>query len=329
MSNKIVIISDTHFGEEEANLQNPKILTDFIKTINELKIDKLILLGDILDLSLSSFKEAIPQFQNFLNKLANETQLKEIVYVIGNHDHHLLLLEIEYTQIIQRLKRKQNLFFPLSYITEISLKDSILSEIFPQQIAGKLIYPNYSFKIKEKSFFLHHGHNLSTVGGLLCTIEEALKENKSPNEFELENSAIHELIQYHLEQSHALKNKIESAWEKKGAVGTILVVLEELLNIPYLFKILSFFIKTPHIKRGSKINKVLQRRIINYIRLNKQGCDYFIFGHTHVAEVKKIKDLCMINVGSWTEKNNIYLIITDKISLQSLLKKEVIWEEKL
>jgi predicted phosphodiesterase len=50
------------------------------------KVDYLVLLGDIVDFSVASYREAYRQARCFFRRLQDDGLAEEIVYVPGNHD---------------------------------------------------------------------------------------------------------------------------------------------------------------------------------------------------------------------------------------------------
>ena len=104
-----VCISDMHLGEEDSlltnieggNLDTGKPSEVMVKLVECLKkiIDNnkgskkptLILNGDILELALTRTNIAAMTFDRFLELIISETNplFDRIIYIPGNHDHHL------------------------------------------------------------------------------------------------------------------------------------------------------------------------------------------------------------------------------------------------
>ena len=85
---KILHTSDLHLGKSLYNFNRhdefEKMLDFLIKTIVELKVDVLLLSGDIFDTTMPS-NDTQRLYYNFLNKL-QQTPLKHTVIIAGNHD---------------------------------------------------------------------------------------------------------------------------------------------------------------------------------------------------------------------------------------------------
>lgn len=83
-SSKTLILSDIHLGSRGCK---PKPL---LKTLNEENFDRLILVGDILDIwLLNSFKYFPKEHVLVLNKILNLSKSIPVIYLTGNHDDML------------------------------------------------------------------------------------------------------------------------------------------------------------------------------------------------------------------------------------------------
>lgn len=332
---KVVVVSDLHLGEEGSILNDRKVISSFVDELKTLgEIDEFVMLGDILDLSMASFPESVKSARVFFEELA-KVDIKEIVYVPGNHDHHLWVLEVEYASIIQKMQ-SANLPDMPNYIKEFRGTSSFISGICPNSLKNKLIvkYPNHKVDVMGKTGFLHHGHYLSREGSLLCKVSEAIKEGVSLNEFELQNSPIHELIQYSLEQSPVMQGKIEKAWKGGGSLAGILVVADEIMDGQGFWGwLIRRFTKEAqkgkkHSMRGAAIDDEMVVRARNYKQLCKDTSDWFIFGHTHIPE-GRIGEFSLVNAGSWLDEGegppNTYVVIDDKVVIRRLGDTNPYW----
>jgi len=98
---KAVVLSDLHLGEPEGILWHKDelnvidILATKIETLSkdtntlEDGVEELILIGDIVDLSEAKDEEAYNNTKVVLEKIIKKVKLDKIVYIPGNHDHHL------------------------------------------------------------------------------------------------------------------------------------------------------------------------------------------------------------------------------------------------
>lgn len=196
---KTAIISDTHFGDSNSVLVGPdgKFNTQLpqykalIKAIGD-KLDVLVLLGDIIDLSVASPDQAFSIAKDFFGALSKKYASKDkrlkLLYVPGNHDFDIWQ-NIEYeVNVIEKIKKGNN---PVPFkgsvpgIIDISDVDNPiidlptihsggskkLGEIFLKGLAKNLdfyvAYPNVYLKTKNETFLLTHGQYLEPVWSIL------------------------------------------------------------------------------------------------------------------------------------------------------------------
>lgn len=88
---KTLLISDLHLGFKYSRAQ------DILQVLDNVKYDRLILNGDIFDISNMLVKAYWDEHHTrVLKKILKIARNKEVIYVIGNHDYPLMHLE-EYT----------------------------------------------------------------------------------------------------------------------------------------------------------------------------------------------------------------------------------------
>jgi UDP-2,3-diacylglucosamine pyrophosphatase LpxH len=151
MSGPILIVSDTHFGFEDASAKRfqrfMRYLTDWVrtgrKTIENTKEtleapQKIILLGDFIDLWVSRDKNTLRPFKESFNIVKSLIALnREIVYVAGNHDD---IVGTYYSQ---------------KYL----LSGVRVYERYPKKVHGKW----QGEKIGELTYLFLHGHQFDAV----------------------------------------------------------------------------------------------------------------------------------------------------------------------
>jgi len=344
---RIVVLSDIHLGDSRSTLQNREVVNELIHELNEgKKIDELILLGDILDLAFSTFRDVIDRAREFFDRI-RDLDIGKIVYIPGNHDYHMWLLHIEKRDIIEPI-RKEGLPKLPDYIGLFPGKKSFFSEVMPQNLEKKVIvrFPNYEFESSGIRYLLHHGHQVYGRCVLLMSPWEALHEGKGLKDLLIANSSIVELIYYHLERDEDMRKKLEDAWRKYGSPGAIIVVVKELLDallpklggwiVNVMINLCSWFIvKKIKRDRGAEIDEV-EKEVKDYLTLcgwDPHNPLRFIFGHSHVPGAKKIDDLTVINCGSWLQEDsrpNTYALIEgDALTLRKLGEKEPIFTTSL
>ncbi|MBI3398319.1 MAG: metallophosphoesterase [Deltaproteobacteria bacterium] len=99
---KVMALSDLHLGEPEGLLYNkpPNVVDIFVDKVCELAkgsggfedgIEELVLIGDIADLSEAPENEAYANTSYFFKTLFEKVQVDKVIYIPGNHDHHIVL----------------------------------------------------------------------------------------------------------------------------------------------------------------------------------------------------------------------------------------------
>ena len=171
---KILALSDLHLGEPESVLFNSgndlNIIDATVKKIIELSkgdkkyssgIEQLILIGDIADLSVAPDEEAYENVKVFLTSLIDKVKIDKIIYIPGNHDHHL------WVELLKKEYRKDNFrdCFPKIKVDssilnkEIFIKNCLQNNYPAERI--EIYYPNYRFVTDTAFYFFDHGHLFS------------------------------------------------------------------------------------------------------------------------------------------------------------------------
>ena len=88
------ILSDLHLGAYNSDdlLAYRPVLDRLRSTLNELELERIVLIGDVFDLHLSTVEHALKRaapFFTMLGEVLRESAADpELIYVPGNHDHH-------------------------------------------------------------------------------------------------------------------------------------------------------------------------------------------------------------------------------------------------
>jgi UDP-2,3-diacylglucosamine pyrophosphatase LpxH len=177
-------LSDLHLGEEEGLLNicegKKNIVQTTVKKIAELSrgnagfesgIEKLILIGDIVELSEAEDQQAYDTANFFFSSLLSEVSVQEIIYIVGNHDHHLWVEALKQNQGKEHYKDcmpKTNTFIEDA---EIFVKNCLPAD----HSVGKISvgYPNYTVEMDDSCFFFDHGHLFSGLLEKLTAAEDA------------------------------------------------------------------------------------------------------------------------------------------------------------
>lgn len=135
----------------------------------------LILNGDVLELAFGSFSQALNNFARLVRTLLERELFERLVYIPGNHDHHIweVARETQYASVITD-KSGRNSYPPLRHVTSPRLTDAVpayllnkvIEQVHPAHGSGGLdhevlvVYPNLAFvdEAEDRCVLFHHGH---------------------------------------------------------------------------------------------------------------------------------------------------------------------------
>lgn len=210
-----VCLSDTHFGEEDGLLTNLRTastetdptkpspvmeqladcLRDLISKNVEKKKPTLILNGDILELALSTTNEAAMVFERFIELIMprGKELFERIIYIPGNHDHHLweLARETQYLNYIEGLK--PGTFLPIPWHTTNMFVEDDPNPVLSNFLTGLVrriphlkdfgittAYPNFGLFREEsqKCVIFTHGHFIEPLYQLMSILRNLIFPNR-------------------------------------------------------------------------------------------------------------------------------------------------------
>jgi UDP-2,3-diacylglucosamine pyrophosphatase LpxH len=212
---RYVCLSDTHFGDDGSLLTclkpassdpDPRrpspVLIELVKCLRYLVSHNttpekpiLVLNGDILELALSSDPIALMSFERFLEltlKPEDKRLFSEIVYIPGNHDHHVWesARETQYVEHITTRVPANEALPPPWHTTRLSAQGSepvvpyLLDRLMRSrlQIEGVPIsvrYPNFGVfsKDRRKSVIFSHGHLAEPLYTVMSRLKTYLFRN--------------------------------------------------------------------------------------------------------------------------------------------------------
>ena len=144
---RALVISDTHFGAWTGrDLLREEFFLERLAPALE-GIDELIFLGDLFDFLFGSVEEAVEAAGGLLDLIAAKLVGKRLVFLAGNHDHHLVYRDEE-----DRLEARLAGRDPLT--TEAAPGPVFFQAFLERRLPGvevEIAYPTYEF------------------GGVLCT----------------------------------------------------------------------------------------------------------------------------------------------------------------
>jgi hypothetical protein len=212
---RYVCLSDTHFGADNSLLTNLQpgtadvdphqpspVLQAFVTCLSDV-ISKnenpapptLVLNGDIMELALTTDNNAAMAFERFM-ELIVPTATKplfanEMVYIPGNHDHHLweTARETQYANFINKDPQLRDLPIPW-HTTNIFSGDPVpaffLNTLIQRHDAMKdvwvrAVYPNYGLKDdRGKMVIFSHGHYIESIYMLMTRLRSMIFPDRKP-----------------------------------------------------------------------------------------------------------------------------------------------------
>ena len=264
---RYVCLSDMHLGEEdslltEANgnnvdpLKASSVMLHLAECLREL-ISKnegpekptLILNGDILELALSEYNTSAMIFERFMElvMVKGRELFDRIIYIPGNHDHHLweMARETQYVEYIGRHPDRhldspwhKTEMFLLEGKEDDSDKNQVSSYFLEKilerrsklnieekyklrdNILIKIAYPNFGIlsKSKEKCVVIHHGHFVESKYYIMSKLKANLlnMDSEMPSNIQLIES-----------ENFAWIDFLWSALGRSGEVGALTETLYE------------------------------------------------------------------------------------------------------
>ncbi len=201
---RYVCLSDLHLGEEDSLLTDPDDLTrpsPVLQRLAECLAEvlrhnppgapkpSLILAGDVLELALGPVEQALATFETFLRSVMppGSELFDEIVYLPGNHDHHMwqAAREAQYLGYLSRLAPGSPLEAPWD-TTKVMMdqqgEDRLVSRA-ATLVAQRLpnlrdrrfeilsAYPNFGVQNGSgRAVVIHHGHFIEDAYHFFSTL---------------------------------------------------------------------------------------------------------------------------------------------------------------
>jgi len=146
-----VIISDLHLG---TSAFNKKAFLNFLNYLEQINFKQLIINGDLFDLWYTKLTKIVKQENDLLVKLVGLLDKDiRIIYLVGNHDIHMLNFKYLKHPLWYFLKNIQR--FPAF---NKYLPHSLFSRLSSRQLKNLSIKENYKLKLGQRYFFITHGH---------------------------------------------------------------------------------------------------------------------------------------------------------------------------
>lgn len=244
------VISDLHLGEDNSVLtyekkqdKHPLVdrLIEKIKEVSDLpgggRVPELVLLGDIFDLSLAPFDEALSSVQKFIHQIWEADLFDIITYVPGNHDHHMWIQVMEHEVFIKNITERKSIPVPYPRVTRPGKpwQNTFLDGLLPRPASNvtlQIAYPNCIREVAGTRIVMHHGHFCERIWRLLSYVFESILPTTTIDELEAFNSPLTELGWYGLGQAGRASALMERVYEnaKAGRFDGLYEVIDALMD---------------------------------------------------------------------------------------------------
>ncbi len=322
LADKILVISDLHFGESDALLQvgdasdglgkaRVEGLVEWLAECGPFK--EIILLGDVWELWTSTFAEARGLSHHFFSSLAT-LDFGQMLFLPGNHDHHLL---VQHQLVEQILAMRDDHELELPERIQRRWDDSHLSRLLPLEVRERfaVTYPDHFSRVGDKHLVFHHGHHTAILQGrrgvfssgplfVLQRLEEIGLHEMKRSDLELAGMIIFELM-YAASHGRRTRSKMNDWWER----FLTLKRHGSALSFALLHPIQRWISRT---ERGTTAQEVesYSSAVARLLLLAEEEygqplpCDAYIFGHTHRAGIapcttREGKTRFLANAGTW------------------------------
>lgn len=303
---KILVISDLHFGESDALLAVDGEGND---SEGKARVDgliewlayqgtfkQLVLLGDVWELWTASLTEAFTASQYFFSRLP-DLEVEEIIYLPGNHDHHLL---VQHQLMEQIMAMRDDRYIEVPARTQRVFRDSHLAQLLPAEIRSRfsVAYPDHFAEVGTKHVIFHHGHHTaalhtgrdifgSAVLFFMQRLEEIGLRDMTRSDLELAGTIFFELM-YAVSYGRRTRQKMNDTWERWLTFQRRFSKFGGLLLAP--LRLLTF-----QRDRGTPTQDVTGYKdaVAHMLQLAGEEhdrpvpCDAFVFGHTHRAGIAR------------------------------------------
>ena len=234
-----IVMSDLHLGrnssylfsEHENYKENRDSFTEFLSRFP--KPDELILNGDIFELSLEGWDIVCREVKNFLEIIANVWIPDRIVYIPGNHDHHIWRELAEQIYVYDNINQGKSPPSKMDFIYYfVDKRFTTRSDISKDRILLKALWPSTKripeFIVKYPNHLISTGNNntkqyyLITHGHFLERLFRPVNYIIDPArmaELEAFNNIWLEAFDYHLGHAGRLSKtvvKLLECYEKGG-----------------------------------------------------------------------------------------------------------------
>ena len=292
-ADRVTVISDMHFGDPFDVLTSSRAIAALTERIESLgAIDELVLLGDVFDFWKSPFSEAVARSRDFMSALFMLENVKRMVYLPGNHDHHVFR-QYYNERVMESLRR--GAVEPPELSMPLTTDCPIMGTLKPEGARVPLfaVYPAHNVSVRGRQVLLTHGH-------MLGFFERSLWR---PRQSRIATLLVRKSENLDLEE---MERFISPFYEMMALSALVPGVLEGNYRV---YRFLARTGKVLGLRRDSRVSTyrdtTIEQNAAEIEALLDHFCDekpdYFIYGHTHMAGRLElpISGTTAINSGCW------------------------------
>ena len=282
-----LVLSDVHFGDTRCSLHSMRTAHALVERLQAFKpLEEIFLLGDILDLQLATWAQAIEGrfhngpakravgFRYFLNFLITQTNARVITYIPGNHDYKIFDYHSIERHLIDPLRSGKKLSGKVSYFRKFT-PSFFQGLVQSPDVLFRVLYPHHTMKIGPARVLLTHGHYFDPTQSFYQEISKAFRDGVSRDK---------------IPQLRKTFFRRASAYQSIVSGFSIQPRLRSLFNTFYQ-PVSGWKYSLNHRHRKAFLTPAMRRNIESYVTYCCRGkIDGVIFGHTHRAGKTALQD---------------------------------------
>jgi UDP-2,3-diacylglucosamine pyrophosphatase LpxH len=268
-------------------MQTARLLAGKLKDYSPL--NEIILLGDILDLQLANWAQAVEGkiidssgrravgFRYFINFLIECTAAKSIIYIPGNHDYRIFDYHSVEQSLIRPLRTGKKLSGRPSFYR--TFRESFLQGVFAKSdVRLKVVYPHYSMKVNGARLILTHGHFFDPTQAFSQEIGRLFDGSVS-----LSRKQTVQMRHEYFRRVSLYQNVVSGLSQKRQLRDWFNAIYQPYTAWTHGWK---------HRSRKTFLTPAMRKSIQQYVSLccRPRKVDGVIFGHTHRAGKATLQD---------------------------------------
>lgn len=295
---KIVVISDTHFGDENQLLDDSSLVDRLASALaSRGRIDELILLGDVFDLWVRTMVPAMRQGRYFIASACRMENVSRILFVPGNHDHLLFLnaFDDEVARAVESGDLTPPRFAPARHYPRTVL-GGLCDPGFEKPFS--MAYPFVVRKVRDREVVFTHGHHLDFYDASFGWARTFWLSRRIIRK-RRRNATLHDIEMANLPFCGAMS---VAPWVPELVEGGL-----------RFYRIINFFskvVRKPGMQHSPRRDTLIKDNydeiggLLPLLGHPLPGC--FVFGHTHRPGIGKIpgSNITVANAGAWVRPDD-------------------------